>query len=193
MTLSKRERYIAALALAALALFAADRYLLAPLLDSHARLRAERLVLASDIDRATNLLTRHEALARKWDEMVASGLSDEPSDAESQTLRALRNWAQDSGLALASLRPERATQGSDLQEESFQAAGSGPMKAVVQFLWQVEHSPLPLRIRELQLGLRKEGADDLSLQLRLSTIYLASSERRQAEAAVPPPQGGEGE
>lgn len=190
MTLSKRERYIAAAAVAALVVLAGDHYVLTPLLDSRARLGADKLALAADIERDANLLAREKVMASRWNEMVTGGLSEAPADAESRTLRALRNWAQDSGVVVASVRPERVTQGGDLHEESFQATGSGPMKAVVQFLWQVEHSPLPLRVKELQLGLRKEGVDDMSLQIRLSTVYVAPAKPKQAEAAPPHPQGG---
>jgi len=193
MTLSRRERYIAGVAVAALVVLAGDHYIAAPLLESRGRLEADRLALAVDVARNTNLIAREKVVASKWNEMLNSGLSEAPADAESRTLRALRNWAQDSGVSLASVRPERVAQSSaDLQEESFQAAGSGTMKAVVQFLWQVEHSSLPLRIKELQLGLRKEGVDDLSLQLRLSTAYVAAAKPKQAEA-VPRPQRGAGE
>ena len=52
-----------------------------------------------------------------------------------------------------------------------QAAGTGSMNAVSRFLWRVETAGIPLRVKEMQLGSRKEGADDLTVQLRLSTIY----------------------
>ncbi len=191
MTLSRRERYIAAAALAAIVLLAADHYVLTPLLESRSRAGEEKLTVSAEIARATNLLAREKAMEAKWKGMVAGGLSSQSSDAESRILHALRDWAQSSGVGLTSVRPERVTQNGELQEESFQAVGSGPMKAIVQFLFEVEQSPLPLRIKELQLGLRKQGVDDLSLQLRVSTVYTAPPKDKKPAGAPPRAQGGE--
>jgi hypothetical protein len=49
------------------------------------------------------------------------------------------------------------------------------MRDVSQFLWQVETSSLPVKIKDIQLGSRNENADDMSLQLRLSAIYLTEN------------------
>jgi len=48
------------------------------------------------------------------------------------------------------------------------------MNAIARFLWRVETAGIPIRLKELQLGSRKEGTDDLTLQLRLSTLYQAT-------------------
>ena len=63
----------------------------------------------------------------------------------------------------------------ELQEITFLAAGTGPMSAVAGFLWRLESSPLPVRVADLQLGTRKEGADDLSLQVRISALCQAAA------------------
>ncbi len=58
------------------------------------------------------------------------------------------------------------------------------MSAVGPFLWRLETTPLPLRIKELQLGSRRDGEDDLSLTLTVSALYLA------AEGTAAAPAGG---
>ena len=52
----------------------------------------------------------------------------------------------------------------------FSVSGAGSMRAVAGFLWRLESSPLPVRLTELQLGARREGTDDLNLQVRLSAL-----------------------
>ena len=47
------------------------------------------------------------------------------------------------------------------------------MRAVTGFLWRLENASFPVRVAELQIGTRKEGADDLSLQLRISALCRA--------------------
>ncbi|MBP8606457.1 MAG: hypothetical protein KBI46_11555, partial [Phycisphaerae bacterium] len=55
-------------------------------------------------------------------------------------------------------------------------SGSGTMAAVTQFLWDIETSKLPLRIKSLQLGAADENGSQMTLQLKLSSIYLIKPE-----------------
>ena len=98
-------------------------------------------------------------------------------------LHALRDWSQETGFALSSLKPGKTTERGDLLETSFQAAGTGPIEAMARLLWRIETASLPLRIEQLQLGARKEGADDLSLQLSLSSLCLPPAQETQAAPA----------
>jgi hypothetical protein len=173
MFLSKRERLIVTATLAVVALLALDRYVVSPLMeccDREAALKESRL---AEIQRGRDLLDRKREITPKWREMIASGLKRDPAEAESQILHAVGDWAKDAGLKLSSMKPERLPDKRSLQEISFRAAGTGSMSAVSRFLWRLEASKVPIRVKELQLGSRKEGTDDLTLQLRLSTLYQA--------------------
>jgi hypothetical protein len=88
-------------------------------------------------------------------------------------MHAVQNWSQEAGLKITSLKPERLPDKRSLAEISFQATGTGNMNAVSRFLWRIETAKVPIRVKELQVGSRKEGADDLTLQLRFSTLYQA--------------------
>ncbi len=187
MRLSRRETYIGAVALAAVALLVADHYAISPLLERGRELESERQQLARSFQDAEALFARRRLMDRKWQQMTTGGLSAEPGRAESLLLHALRDWAQQTGLALVSLKPERSEHEKGLSEVTVLASGTGRMSAVGQFLWLVETAELPLRLGDLQLGARREGTDDLSLQLRLSTIYLSgeSSAMASAEGVAP--------
>lgn len=113
--------------------------------------------------------------------------SNRPSGAaESQVLHALGRWAGETGLGLVSLQPERLTEETLLPEIEFRASGTGSMATVSRFLWRLETAEIPLRIKGLQLTSRKDGQDDLSLQLTFSTLYVPTDEtdRPAAEGAV---------
>jgi len=125
--------------------------------------------------------------------MIAGGLKRDPAEAESQILQAVGDWARDAGLKMSSVKPERMPDKRSLQEISFQAAGTGPMNAVARFLWRLETSKVPIRIKELQLGSRKEGTDDLTLQLRLSTLYQAPEPPAPSPADAPAESTGDTE
>ena len=171
MILSKRERLIIAVAAIVVALLVLNYYVVTPLLDARAAAEARKEHMLGEMDRAAQLLALERRVAPQWKEMTATGLKRDPAEAERQILHAVQNWFREAGLKLASLKPERLTEKKTLQEISVQATGTGSMNAVARFLWQVETAKVPIRVKELQLGTRKEGTDDLTLQLRFSTVY----------------------
>jgi len=184
MILSKRERLIIALTLIVVSIFVLDRYVLTPLLDSYSASKAKKNSLQGETDRATHLLARRQQIEQKWEQMLAGGLERDPVGAESQLLHALRDWSEEAGLDLSSLRPERSTEKTDLRKVTCHAVGSGSMASVSRFLWLVETAEIPVKLEAVQLRSRKEGVDDLALQVRLSTLYLADDDVR------PTPKGG---
>jgi hypothetical protein len=126
-----------------------------------------------ELENASRLFERRRLMARKWEDLTAGGLTSNPADAESRLLHALQDWAADTRLSLSAVKPERMEQTGRTREIRITTSGTGSMRAVARFLWEVETTGLPLRIAELQLGARREGGDELSLQLRASTLYLA--------------------
>jgi hypothetical protein len=193
MFLSKRERFIIAAAVIVVALLVLDRYVVSPLLECCDRAAALKESKLADIQRGQDLLARNREIGPKWREMIAGGLKRDPAEAESQILHAVGDWARDAGLKMSSVKPERMPDKRSLQEISFQAAGTGPMNAVARFLWRLETSKVPIRIKELQLGSRKEGTDDLTLQLRLSTLYQAPEPPAPSPADAPAESTGDTE
>jgi len=193
MILSRRERYILAATVLVLAILVGDYYVLTPLLDYRAELLAERDRLQAEVDRAEALVARATQVEPQWKQTRQAGLKVDPAEAESQILHAVRDWAAEAGLDLALLKPDRSTAQTVLPTIAFQAVGNGSMSAVARFVWRLETARIPLRVTELQLGARKEGTDNLSVQLRLSTLYLPAAAPPASPAGpVPAPKGGRG-
>jgi len=186
MDLSKRETYIAVAAAAAVALLVADRYVITPLIEHGAAQQAEEQRLAAELEGAEVLFERRRLFARRWEELTAGGLVSDPAGAESRLLHAMRDWAQEAGLTLASVKPERSERDGNVRQISVRASGTGSMRAVARFLWRAETTELPLRVHELQVGSRREGADELTVQVKASTLYLSADE-------TAPPGGGRAE
>jgi len=172
MVTTKRERYLLGAAIVVVLVLIVDHYALTPLLEGRDRMRAEEQALCVEMEKAVALFERSNVTAGRWDRMTSGGLKEGAAQAESVVLHALRNWSEESRLDLSSLKPERAAQEGRLPSITVHAVGAGPMGAVSAFLWRVETSPLPLKIEEMQLSSRKDGVDDLSIQLRISALYL---------------------
>lgn len=185
MVLSKRERLIIAGSALVLGALALDQFVLTPLKAAWDQTQAQKLALQAEMNRARSTLKSGREMAPKWRDMTAAGIKLDPAEAESQVLHAIRDWSAESGVTLSMLKPDRLTEKTQLPAISFQAGAAGSMDAIGKWLWRMQYAKIPLRITELQLSSRKEGTDDLTATLRLSTLYMST----QAPAAAPAKAG----
>lgn len=186
-----RQRILIIAASASLGLLLADWYLLTPLLDRRQAALARRDALQKELASNSHLILRSRQEKRLLNLMRSAGLKASTTEAESQLLNTLRTIAQDCGVVLSSVKPERTATVHQMQEMIFQAAGSGNTASLVRLLYRLHTSPLPIRIREIQVSSRADGQDDLTFTLRLSTLVESGTAAdRPLPARVP---GAEGE
>jgi hypothetical protein len=175
MVLSKREKNIAIITGGVLLLFLFYSFVLIPVMDGRGRIQSEKERLETQLAQARRVIDRREQLSEQWEEMKAGGLGADPSVIESRVLGAVGQWSQECGLPISTVKPDRdRNEGAGLREIFFNLVLAGDMEAVGRFLWEVENSALPLRIKEFQLGSRGGDGADLSLQIKLSALYLAN-------------------
>ncbi len=186
MALSKREKTIGLVAGLVLGALALDSFVVRPFFDSMDQLEQEQEMLRGRLADAKQTIAASDMARRRWGEFRAGSLETDASSTENNLLNALRGWSQDSRLTLTSIRPDRTTGNHGLQEKNFQASVQGPMSAVSAFLYRVETSHLPVRIREMQITSRSEGTDDLAVQIRLSTIWEDTNVRSASAARSQP-------
>jgi hypothetical protein len=187
MTLSKRERYVGIATAAALAILALDRFFLDPLMTQAVELDAETSLAQQDLDRANRLFASNRRLNGEWSKLAGDRLARDGSAAENQVLHSVRDWAQESGLTLSSLKPERTERERGLGKVTVRATGTGGMAQISRFLWHVQTADIPVRLTDVQITTRKEGTDDLSVQLGLATVFVAP-EPPAAKPGPRPPQ-----
>jgi len=178
--ISSRERKIAMITGVVLALFALDYLVLSPLTASREQLDVKQQSLQRELDAARKTANASRTALKKFREYRAAGLSTDASATESSLLNTLRSWAQESNLTLLSLRPDRAASGHGLNELAFQASAEGSMRSIMSFLHRIDSASLPVRVNELQIASRTENSDDLTLQMRISTMW------EDAKQAAPP-------
>ena len=188
MAISKRERTIAAATAVAAVLLLGDRYFLTPALERREVVIAETKECLGKLERANRLFAKERLLKKKWSDASTGSMKADASAAESQLLHALRDWAQDAGLILSTMKPEQTETDKQFQKLAFRATGSGGMRAVSGFLWRIHTCSMPARILDVQVSSRKDGNDDLSIELRISTlcpVQEAAAAPLQASAALP--------
>jgi len=187
MVLSKRERIIALLTLLVVGGLVLDRFIITPTYQRLGATSDQKQELLAQLNEARSLFERRGVLERKWKAMVSDGLWND-AEAESRVARALDEWSVDTRLTLTSVKPERGASDKGLKEMAFVVAGRGRLDAVAQFLYKVETSALPIKVKDMQLGSAGESGDSMSLQLRLSALYLGTEQKPTQEQSQPKQQ-----
>jgi hypothetical protein len=171
--ISNRERSVGILTVAVLGILALDRLALSPLIAKRAEVETSIQTTRGDLDRVVELFGKRREMGQTWREMVAGGLKTEASEAESQALEALDGWAREARLGLTMLKQEGTEKQKPYQIITFRVAGTGTMESVSRFLFKVQQSRIPMRIGDLTITSKKEGAsDELSVTMGVSTIFL---------------------
>lgn len=184
MALSKRERLIALGVGVAALIYLGDSYVVDPYTVSKNQAKDRVAVLDKELEGNRKLFREQRRMEKSWNDMLASGLKSDPSEAEQQLLRSMRDWAQEAGLTLGSLKPDRVLRSDKTQLVKLNATGTGPVAAAAQLLWRIETAPIPLKVDDLQLTTRKEGTDDLTLTLSVSTLWVAPGSETSARPQV---------
>jgi len=187
MVFTKRERLALLAALLVLALFAGDYFVFTPFMNYRDHVKTDLATVDLKLKDAQRLLNTQRRLDKEWKSMLLAGVNATPSEAESRVLHSVRDWAQESGLLLVSLKPEHtlAAKESRLQEIAFRASGTGTMAAVARMVWCLESATTPIHVNSLNITPRKEATDDLSIQLSISTICLNPEPEKLKPAPLP--------
>jgi Tfp pilus assembly protein PilO len=182
--LSKRERIIAIMAVVAVGFLVLNKFLVGPVAGKLQQLETQKSQLKIELDEAQNLFRKRRVLEKQWKTAMSEGLQDE-IEAESKVGRALDKWSEEARLTLSSVKPERVASDKGLKEMTFVVVGTGSLDSVTQFLWHIETSPMPIKVKDMQLGSSNESGQSMSLQLRLSALCLGvrqkSSENKSSQ------------
>jgi hypothetical protein len=175
---------IALATMGAVGVLALDRLVLSPLMAASDALDVQLNKYRQDLADGQGKLASRQHRTRRWAEMLNSGLRrKDASEAESQLLNNIRDWAQEAGMTLLSVKPERSEREKGFSKSTFRVTGSGGMEQISRFLWHIQTAGMPARIADLQMTTRKEATDDLSLQLGISTIYLLPDSEKEQPAS----------
>jgi Tfp pilus assembly protein PilO len=123
-------------------------------------------------------------MGKRWTEISSGALKRDESQSESQMLQNVLEWARGAGMEVPSFKRERVEREKDFVKVTFRATGTGTMNQIGKFLWRIQTASVPVRITDVSITSKKEGTDDLSVQLGIATIYLtAEAEKKDNKAA----------
>lgn len=176
---TNRQRLLVILAGAGVLLLVLDRAVLTPLTNNwHAR-TAEIARLTKDVAAGRGTVERGPRTQSLWREMESQALPKDPAQAEQQLISSFDRWGRESRIEVSSIKPQwkrGTTDRYSVLECRIDASGS--LATLTRFLYEVEHSPLALRIESLELTTRDPQGQRLTLALLVSGLRLAPLERK---------------
>ena len=172
MKIKNRQQMLTMGAIALVALFAADKLILTPL--GHAWTnRAKRIQkLKMDVAAGELLIKREDALTSRWAEIQKGTLPKNTSAAEQKLIKALDQWAKDSNLQVNSIVPQWKREGDDYTTLQCRIEGTGDLKSVSHFLYDMEKEPMALRLENVEISAHDTEGQLLTLGLVVSGLVL---------------------
>lgn len=175
MRIEIRQRLLAIIAIAIVALFALDRLVFSPLVDSWKNRSGELAKLRKSIEQGSMLIQRESHTRNMWNDIRKSTLPVNASQAEKELLAAFEKWSADSRVSISSIRPQwkrGATDDYSVLECRVDAAGTLPVLA--KFLYSIESSPIAVKMESVELTARDNNGDQIALGLLISAVRLAA-------------------
>jgi hypothetical protein len=179
MTAQRRKRILLTIAGLAVASLVLDRLVLGPLVQHWDRRSGELATLGRSLAAGRGVVDREERTRALWREIESGALPEDRATAEQRVLTAFDAWGQLTRIEVASIKPawkRGANSRYSLLECRVDATGN--LEGLTRLLFEVEQSPLALRIESVELTARDEQGQRLSLGLVVSGLRLFPLEVR---------------
>ncbi len=174
-----RQRLLVIFAGTAVLLLVLDRIMFTPLIKNWQSRSAEIARLTKSVAQGQGVMERGPRMESLWKEMQTQALPKDPAQAEQELISAFDRWGRSSAIELGSIKPQwkrGATDRYSLLECRIDATGS--LATLTRFLYEVEKSPLALRVESVELTTRDPLGQKLTLALLVSGLRLAPLERK---------------
>jgi hypothetical protein len=180
LNVPNRQKWLIIVAGTAVGLYVLDSVVFTPLTKMWQAHTAEIARLQKSVASGRATIARAAQIDRVWAEMQANALPKEPAQAEQDVISAFDRWGRANNIELSSIRPQwkrGATDRYSLLECRVDATGSIP--TLSRFIYELERSPLALRVDSVELTARDDGGSRLTLGLIVSGLRLSPLERKQ--------------
>ncbi len=180
MKIKNRQQWLALLAGAVVALFAADKLLITPLTASWKQRAAQITDLRKKVSEGRALLQRESSLRSRLAQMRANTLPNDRSQAEEQMLKGVERWSGASRVTILSLSPQWKQEAEDRVTLECRLEASGDLGAVSRFLYEVESDPMALRVQSVEITARDNDGRQMALGLQISgLVSMPETQKRQ--------------
>ncbi len=170
MIVSPREKKIAIATSVIVGLMIVYYVVVGPYMDNLALIETNTAAAIKKKSDNDLLFRRESALKKVWISMQGHGLKTNESQADSQLQHAILDWEQLAGVNQQSLKQDQPRKEGDFQVIGYRVTATGSMVNIVRFVWALETAAIPVRVTDLRVTPEKEGTDNLSVQVGVSTL-----------------------
>ena len=179
LNMPDRQRRLVILTSACLALLVLEYWVRVPLTNLWQSHSAEIARLQKSVAAGRNTIARAAQMQRRWADMQANALPKDSAQAEQDVISAFDRWGRANNIELSSIRPQWKRGGTDkysLLECRVDATGTIP--TLSRFIYELERSPMALRVDTVELSSRDDSGQKLTLGLIVSGLRLSPLERK---------------
>jgi Type II secretion system (T2SS), protein M subtype b len=180
VVVSKREKYIGIGTGLAIALLILDNFVVEPYFAQLDAIGTRHDLAAQTISNAATTFVRERKLQKIWTDMQSNGLKTDSAAADSQLQHALLDWANEAGVTPQVLKSDLTRKEGMFQVIGYRVTASGTMRSISRFLWALETASMPIRVTDVRVTPEREGTDDLSVQLGVSTLCAPAADEKPA-------------
>ena len=176
MTNEKRQQLLVIVAAAAVVLLAGDSFVATPLLKAWKTRSTHAEELTKQIARGKSLVSRQQSVHDDWDNMRTNSLPSEKSSAESLVVKAVNTWSKESGVSLASIKGTWKKDEDAYDTYDCHVDATGTLPNVTKFLYDIESSPLALKVDSVEIRAREATGQQFDLSVLINGLRLTSTQ-----------------
>lgn len=170
--LNKREKIILWLTAGVIAFSIIFKFFITPVLTKNDDLNKEIKLTQAKLKRSLRLLKQKNYIKSKYSKLLPlDNLSDEPQDSSVGLLSELERLSKNANIRIIELRPETAKKSGLYKEIFVDLRADGAMSGYLKFIYDIERSPLLLKIKKFQLS-AKSNTPILESNLSLSQLVV---------------------
>lgn len=176
---NNRQKLLMIVAAAGVGLLVLDQLVFTPMLKGWQARTAEIAQLKKSVTGGRGVIERGPRTQGLWKEMQSQALPKDPAQAEQELIAAFDRWGRASSIEVAAIKPQWKRGNKDqtsLLECRVDATGT--LATLTRFLFEVERSPMALRIDSIELSARDNNGQRLSLALLVSGLRMTPLERK---------------
>jgi hypothetical protein len=177
LNLPNRQKLLVLAAGAAVLLLILDRVVFTPLGKTWTAHAAEITRLQKAVANGRSVIARGDQTQRVWTEIQTGALPKDAAQAEQDLISAFDRWGRASSIELGSIKPQWKRGLSDRYSTlECRVDATGNLATLTRFLYELEKSPLALRVDSVELTSRDENGQRLTLGLIVSGLRLSPLE-----------------
>jgi type II secretory pathway component PulM len=133
--------------------------------------RATRIEdLRKSLQDGAALVRREGTIRDRWDGITTNALSSTPTVAERQLFDAFDRWVRQSRVTEGSFKPQLKQTDDNYNVMECRADVTGNLQNIMNFLSNLQHEPLGIRVESLELTARDDAGQQLTLGMELSGL-----------------------